>query len=232
MYNVIICDDIQKDRLRVEQAVKKFFDDKEIDFRMYQFSDYNSDFYKIVRSALSNKIYLLDIETPSRSGIDVAREIRDNDVESVIAFLTGHAELGQVLLNNDIMFLSFISKFNDFNNRLNSCLNKALKVFRQKRAIRIVEHNVTYNINLEDILYITKDSVERKTIIVTNYGEIKTSKSLREIIDMLDDRFIQTHRACYINSDKVSAIDKTNKMITFKDNTTTDLLSDRFKKRV
>ena len=98
--------------------------------------------------------------------------------------------------------------------------------------MRIVEHNVTYNINLDDILYITKDSVERKTIIVTNYGEIKTSKSLKEVIDMLDDRFIQTHRACYINNDKVSAIDKTNKTIMFKDNTTTDLLSDRFKKMV
>ena len=110
MYNVIICDDIVRDRAKVESAVKTFFSNKKVSFRVYSYSDYNSEFYRIVKSSLSNKIYLLDIETPSRSGIDVAREIRDTDIESVIAFLTGHAELGQVLLNHDIMFLSFINK--------------------------------------------------------------------------------------------------------------------------
>ena len=50
---------------------------------------------------------------------------------------------------------------------------------------------------------ITKDSFERKTIIVTTYGEIKTSKSLNAVIKLLYDRFIQTHRACFINNDKV-----------------------------
>ena len=232
MYNVIICDDVIKDRVKVENAVKTFFNDKKVSYRIYSYSDYDSEFYKIVRSSLSNKIYLLDIETPSRSGIDVAREIRDTDISSVIAFLTGHAELGQVLLNHDIMFLSFINKFNDFDKRLNSCLTKATKVLGKKKTINICEHNITYTIDLDDILYITKESFERKTIIVTDNGEIKTSKSLREIVEMLDDRFIQTHRACYVNSDKVTSIDRTNKVIKFKNNQSTDLLSDRFKKRV
>ena len=76
------------------------------------------------------------------------------------------------------------------------------------------------------------DSFERKTILVTTYGEIKTSKSLNSITKLLDSRFIQTHRACFINSDKVSTIDKTKKLIKFNSGITTDLLSDRFKKRV
>lgn len=232
MYNVIICDDVAKDRTKVEDAVKSFFNNKKVSYRIYLYSDYNSEFYRIIRSSLSNKIYLLDIETPSRSGIDVAREIRDTDNGSVIAFLTGHAELGQVLLNHDIMFLSFINKFNDFDKRLSSCLTKAIKVLGQKKTISISEHNITYSIDLDDVLYITKESFERKTLIITNNGEIKTSKSLREIVEMLDDRFVQTHRACYVNSDKVTSIDKTNKTIRFKNNQSIDLLSDRFKKKV
>ena len=232
MYNVIICDDIEKDRKKVETAVREFFTSRKLECRIHLFQDYNSDFYKMVKSSLTNKIYLLDIETPSRSGIDVARDIRDIDVGCVIAFLTGHVELGHVLLNDDIMFLSFISKFNDFDNRLNKCLSKAIKVFSHKSVIKINEHNITYTIDLDDILYITKESFERKTIIITSRGSIKTSKTLREIISMLDDRFVQTHRACYINKEKVLSIDKTNKKIVFKDNQTTDLLSDRFKKGV
>ena len=232
MYNVIICDDIQKDRVRIEQATRLFFDSRDIEYKIYPFSDYNNDFYKIVKSSMSHKIYLLDIETPSRSGIDVAREIRDTDVECVIVFLTGHGELGQVLLNDDIMFLSFINKFNDFDNRIEKCFKKAIRILKHKSVIKINEHNIAYTINLDDILYITKDSFERKTIIVTTTGEIKVSKPLKEIISMLDDRFIQTHRACYVNDNKVSSIDKTNKLIKFNNNTQIDLLSDRFKKKV
>lgn len=232
MYNVIICDDNLKDRNNAQTIAEEFFKRQGLEYRIYSYSDYDKEFSKIVKSTLSNKIYLLDIETPTRSGIDIAREIRMRDVESVIIFLTAHDELGNVVLKDDLMFLSFINKFDNFESRLSNCLKKSLQIYKHKRTIKLCEKNVAYTINLDDILYITKDSFERKTIIVTAYGEIRTGKSLNFIVKLLDDRFIQTHRACYINSDRVVTIDKTNKLIKFKCGMTTDLLSDRFKKAV
>ena len=232
MYNVIICDDNIKDRKNAETVVNNFFNKQGLDYRVYLYSDYDKEFNKIIKSSLSNKIYLLDIETPTRSGIDVAREIRMSDVESVIVFLTAHDELGNVVLKNDLMFLSFINKFDNFDSRLSNCLKKSLQIYKHNKSIKIIEKNTTYIINLDDILYITKDSFERKTIIVTTYTEIKTNKSLNSLIKLLDDRFIQTHRACYINNDRVAVIDKTNKLIKFNNGDETDLLSDRFKKKV
>ena len=232
MYNVIICDDNSKDRKNAENVVNCFFEKQGIQCRIYSYCDYDKEFSKIIKSSLSHKIYLLDIETPTRSGIDVAREIRMSDVESIILFLTAHEELGNVVLKDDLMFLSFINKFDNFDIRLSNCLKKSLQIYKHKNTIKLSEKNVTYTINLDDIIYITTDNFERKTIIVTTYGEIKTSKTLNYISKLLDDRFIQTHRACFINSDKVSNIDKTNKLITFNNGDTTDLLSDRFKKRV
>ena len=32
---------------------------------------------------------------------------------------------------------------------------------------------------------------------------------------MLDDRFIQTHRSCYINQDRKVSVDKAKRIITF-----------------
>lgn len=232
MYNAIICDDNIKDRKNVEAVVNSFFENQNIQCRIYSYSDYDKEFNKMIKSSLSHKIYLLDIEAPARSGIDVAREIRASDVESIIIFLTAHDELGNVVLKDDLMFLSFINKFDNFEARLNNCLKKALQIYKHKKAIKICEKNIIYTINLDDILYITKDSFERKTIIVTTYGEIKTSKSLNSLIKLLDSRFIQTHRACYINNDKVANIDRTNKLIKFSDGNEIDLLSDRFKKKV
>lgn len=230
MINVIICEDNEKDRIITQKAIKEFMSKNKKEYQIHLFNDYNKEFYSIVGRKLPFKIYLLDIETPSRSGIDVAREIRSKDIDSVIIFLTAHEELGNIVLKNDLMFLSFINKFDDFKNRLNKSLEKALGLLNQKNTIRFYDRNVLYTININDILYITKESFERKTIIKTDYTEFKVNNSLNEIIKMLDDRFKQTHRACYINYDRKVSIDKIKRLITFDNGETIDLLSDKYRK--
>lgn len=232
MFNVIICEDNERDRLKVVEIVTRFMREKKLDFKNHIFNDYNKSFLKIMNARMQFKIYLLDIETPSASGIDVARLIRKTDVDSVIIFLTGHEELGNVILKNDLMFLSFINKFDNFELRLEKSLTKALDLLGHKSIIRVNDRNNIYTLDLNDILYVTKDSYERKTVIVTDYSEIKVNKSLMEIVSMLDNRFVQTHRACYINNNRKIKIDKTNKTITFDSGDIIDLLSDKYKKEV
>lgn len=232
MINVVICDDNEKDRLNIEKVTKNFMLKNKIEYKIYTCDDYNKKIYSFVNSNMPFKIYLLDIETPSKSGIDVAREIRRKDVDSVIIFLTAHEELGNIILKNDLMFLSFINKFDNFEERLTSSLNKSLDMLHKKQVIRFTDKNILYTININDILYITKDSFERKTIIKTDYAEFKVGKTLNEIYEMLDDRFIQTHRACYINNDRKIKVDKTNKIIVFDNGEETDLLSDKYKKEI
>ena len=232
MINVIICDDNEKDRINAEKITKKFMQNNNKEYKIHSFSDYNKNFYSLISSKIPFKIYLLDIETPSRSGIDVAREIRRKDIDSVIIFLTAHEELGNIVLKNDLLFLSFINKFDDFENRLNNSLEKSLDLLNKKNTIRFTDRNVLYTININDILYLTKDSFERKTIIKTDYTEFKINKSLYEIVEMLDNRFIQTHRACYINSDRKVKVDRINRIITFDNGETVDLLSDKYRKEL
>lgn len=232
MINVIICDDNEKDRNNVKRIVKSFMDKNKREYNIYEFDDYNKNFYSKVESKLPFKIYLLDIETPTKSGIDVAREIRRKDIDSVIIFLTAHEELGSIVLKNDLLFLSFINKFDDCENRLNNALERSLDLLNQRNTIRFNDRNILYTLNINDILYITKDSFERKTIIKTDYTEFKVNISLANIIKMLDDRFIQTHRACYINSDRKVKIEKANRLITFDNGETIDLLSEKYRKEL
>ena len=88
-----------------------------IEYKTHVYDDYNKKFMDVIENKMPSKIYLLDIETPSRSGIDIAREIRRKDVDSVIIFLTVHEELGNIVLKNDLMFLSFINKFDIIHNK-------------------------------------------------------------------------------------------------------------------
>ena len=230
MINVIICEDNIKDRKKTIKVVKEFFKMKKLDYKIHLYDDYNENFYNIINLKLPFKVYLLDIETPSRSGIDVARNIRKHDIDSIIIFLTAHEELSSLAAAEDLMFLSFINKFNNFEERLPISLNKALKLLRRKQTIKVNDKNISYTIDIDSILY--KDSFERKTIIKTDYDEIRVTKTLIEIRNMLDNRFVQTHRACYINNDRKLSVNIKDKVITFDNNDIIDLLSDKYKKDV
>lgn len=232
MVNIIICDDNQKDKKNVLSIVNNFVIRNKLEHEIFLYDDYDDSFLSIIDKKLPFKIYLLDIVMPTRSGIDIAREIRKKDMDSVIIFFTAHEELGNVVLKNDLMFLSFVNKFDDMETRLLECLNKALDVLNQRQVIKFNDRNVSYTINIKDILYVTKDSFERKTIIKTDYTEFRINKSLSEIVDMLDGRFVQTHRACYINIDRKISIDRVNRIITFDNGDTIDLLSDKFRKEI
>ena len=84
---------------------------------------------------------------------------------------------------------------------------------------------------MEQLLF-HKESFERKTVIKTDYGEFKVNKPLSEIVSMLDERFIQTHRACFINSDRKVLIDKLKKLILFDNGDAINLLSEKYKKEI
>ena len=230
MVNVIICDDNKKDLNNVVACVKEFMLKYDVEYNLHLYDDYNEKFTEIIYSKIPFKIYLLDIETPSDSGIDIAREIRVKDVDSIIMFLTCHDELGNAVLKNDLLFLSFINKFDNMKVRLNKSLKKALELLKHKNIIKFTDRSVTYTLNIDDILYITKESNERKTIIKTDYTEFKVNKSLSEVIKMLDNRFIQTHRACFINDSRRVCINKKDKIIVFDNGEKIDLLSDKYKR--
>lgn len=232
MLNIVICDDNKRDLKKVEKLVDKFMTRNNYDYKKHIYNDYDDNFMRLVNSKLPFRIYILDIETPSRSGIDVARVIRNKDLDSVIIFLTGHDELGRVILQNDLMFLSFVNKFDNLDKRLNEILYKAMDLVKFRRVVKIEDGNNTYIIDLNDILYLSKDTFARKTTIRTDYAEYMVRKSLTQLFKLLDDRFVYSHRACIVNKKRISRIDKSNRIIYFDNNETIDLLSDKYKKEI
>lgn len=232
MLNFIICDDVKQYRDMIENIISSYMMKNKLEYKTHIYSDYNDDFIKIIESKLPFKIYILDIETPTRSGIDIARVIRKKDPDSILIFLTGHQELSQIVIKNDFLFLSFINKFDDCERRLRKSLDHALKLFKIKKIVRFKENGILYTIPLDNILYITRDSVDRKCIIVTAYNTFKTGKSLFEIEDMLDNNFVKTHRACYINKTRIISYDKNQRIVEFDNGDSTDLISTRFDKEL
>lgn len=197
------------------------------------FYDYDDSFVAKIDEPLSNKIYILDIETPSNTGIEMARKIREKDIDSIIIFLTAYGrKYTQTILENEFMFFAFLSKKKDYEILLEEKIRKAITLVSKKKAIRFCDCGTIYTILTKDILYVTTDTQERKILIVTDYTTHKVGKSMIEMEELLGEEFMQTHKSCIINKNRINRIDMREGIIYFDTGVQIDLLSRKFKKTV
>ncbi len=230
MINFIVVDDVVEIAKTIEKIINSRLMNSDLEYKIHVFHDYDSAFVN-ASNTLTNKVYFLDIETKSASGIDVARTIRKNDVSSVIVFVTAHEQLAGSIIKERLMALTFICKFDDFENKFKDAVDKSVEILGHSQVIKFYDNNSLYIIPIKDILYVTRDSVERKCIIKTDYITYKVSMSLKEIKDMSKGLLIQTHRSCLINKQRIRKIDKTNKIL-LDNNEETNLLSSSHRKEL
>lgn len=221
----VICDDEKLFRSNVRKIIDKMLINNDDYYEVTEFAKFDQSFQKKIKENKS-KIYILDIEIKdSISGIDIARQIRKNDWESIIIFVTSHNELGYQALKAKIMLLDFISKYDDFENNLEITLKKAISLVNNRKTIKFDMDGVSYIIHLNDILYVEKDTVDRKCIIKTTYTEISVNKTLNYMLQVLDNRFYLSHRSCVVNTEKIRKVDWKNSTIYFDNGSSTTLLS-------
>lgn len=48
------------------------------------------------------------------------------------------------------------------------------------------------------------------------------------LIDMLNDNFVKTHRACVVNTKRIASYNKPKRLITFDNGEVIDIISTRF----
>ena len=221
----VVCDDEKLFRNKITKVIDKIYMNNDEYYNVVEFSKFNDDFNKIINDGVP-KIYLLDIEIKyDISGIDIARKIRNVDWQSVIIFITSHAELGYQALKAQIMLLDFISKFDDCENNLEMTIKKAIENVQKNNTMTFNYDGISYVIHLDDILYIVKDTVDRKCVIKTTYNEIEVNKSLTYFDDKLNSDFYMTHRSCYVNTSKISKVDWKDNVIYFENGNSIPLLA-------
>jgi two-component system response regulator AgrA len=232
MLNFIVCDDSTIIRENVNKVITKLMISTDIEYKTLEFNQYDKNFAQFIDKKGEKKIYVLDIEINSYSGLDIARKIREKDWESIIIILTAHYELAYDAFKNRLMLLDFISKFDNYEQNLYEVLKLALRASHIKKQLSFTFNRMSYRLDFDDILYIMKDTPKRNTIVKTFSKEYLVSLNLSEIAAMLPDNFIKTHRACIINRENVKTIDFKENTITFVNNEIISLLSKTYKKEV
>ena len=84
MINFIVCEDNKIILQKNVDIINKTMFNNNLNYRVYQFTSYTNDLKKIIKENQDIKIYILDIELDNISGIDIARQIRENDSKSIL----------------------------------------------------------------------------------------------------------------------------------------------------
>lgn len=229
MINFIICDDNKQFVNNVVSIIDSVMLKNNLEYSKHVFTEYNNSFIKLIHQKMSFKIYILDIQVKDKNAIQMARLIRKKDIESMIIFLTSYYnKYLEEIAKSRFMYLDFINKKGNYQKELKININSVIENIRKKHIIRFKSQNIVYTINIYSILYIVRNK-DRKCIIKTDFTEYEVNKNLKDLYNLLDDRFSYSHRSSIVNEERILLYDKKNRIITFDNGDILDVVSVRFK---
>lgn len=223
MINFIICEDEDILAGKYIKEIDRFMMSNDEEYKIHRFKGYTKKWEAFVRNNKEYKVYLLDIKTAEGSGIDAARRIREefDDWVSMIMIITAYSEYKYEALSKRLMLVDFINKLDDFEIRLREALQICMKNYDKKfKSIKYNYRNISYNIELRNILYIEKEPDSKRSMIKTIHGDYYIQGSLESISKNLDKRFVKCSRSVFVNIEQVEFYNYKENVITFKNGET------------
>lgn len=135
MIDFVVCEDNKIILQKNVDIINKTMFNNNINYRVYQFINKDNKLQELINDNKVIKIYILDIELENTSGIDIAREIRKNDKNSIIIISTTYIEYLPFALKNKLMLFDFVSKFEDYENNLSNVITKAITQLKDQNLL-------------------------------------------------------------------------------------------------
>ena len=230
MINFIIYEDEKKYRELYISIILKVIGSMQYAYKITEIDKYDKTTMSKINKLVGKKIFILDIEVPGKSGLDLAREIRHSgDWTSQMIVATTHEQLKNTTLTSRMLMLDFISKYYDLEESLKECLKICLNIVETHQSLNFQYNGELYQIPYNDILYIEKNVDDPYSTIVTKNKDIEIKRTMSTIEKDLeeDNRFFRSHRSCIINIDNITSIELKNNVINFGNKSTILLSRDK-----
>lgn len=217
-----------------KDIIHYLFGNKQQCYKIIEFSEYEPKLIEKIQKIEGKKIFLLDIEVPGKTGLELARDIRNcGDWLSPLIVITTHDDLKAQSFDRKMLMLDFLSKYDDVKNNLKATLMVAYNIISSYKTISFKQKGEIFHVLYDSILYIEKNLNDNYVTIETKQDSITIKGCINSITDYLigDPRFMKTHRSCIVNLLNVKSYDITNNVIKFE-NKSTDLISRDKKKEL
>ena len=233
MLRFIVCEDNKDFLSRLCNVINKTMMPYNFEYKISKFANDNKEVSEIIKRKYEQKIYILDIELGDVSGLEIASEIREHDLESIIIFVTSHNECKNDIFYSRLLAIDYIPKDRLWEDRFEKTLEYTIKAINKRRVLAFEFNYNSYRIPFNEILYIEKVQDNQKCVInTTNGDQVEIMSTITELTDKLGPNFFQSHKSCIINIDKIKKINYVDNTITFINNESVYLLSNRKKKQL
>ena len=201
MLQMAICDD---NVLYLKSAAKIIAREcKDFSPEITQFSG-SSYLISALEKGYRPDILVLDIVLgEENSGIDVAKEVNRLCPECGIIYLTSYISYASDVYETKHSY--FIIK-SQLEQRIKTAVEKALPSARDRKYLRFSEHYSTQVLPADEVIYLERSL--KKTIIYHNSGcRYETYSKPAEILNHIDDTFVQCHKSFFVNMAEVAAME-------------------------
>lgn len=231
MIRFIICEDNTNFLNKIADVVQKIMLPTKFDYKIHKFNEYNENLEKIIENTTDEKIYILDVEMPRISGLEIASQIREEDEESIIIFLTCHPECKSDVFYSRLLALDYIQKGQLWDDRLKDTLLYITKKLERKRTIDFKYQGSLFRIPYEEVNYIEKIQDLKKCIIYTiDDKEYEFPNNIAYLERTLGPSFYKCHKSIMVNVENIKHINYQDNTIIFKNNESAYIISNRQKK--
>ena len=230
MINFIIYEDEKKYREMYISIILKIIGSMQFAYKITEIDKYDKTTMSKINKLVGKKIFILDIEVPGKSGLDLAREIRNSgDWNSQMIVATTHEQLKNATLTSRMLMLDFITKYFDLEDSLKDSLKLCLNILENHKSLNFQYNGELYQIPYNDILYIEKNVDDPYSTIVTKISTIEIKRMIGVLEkDLSDDsRFYRTHRSCIVNIDNITSVELKDNIIWFGKKSTMLLSRDK-----
>lgn len=231
MINFIVLEDNQYYLKETSDIILKYMMKNKYEFDITHFEKVNDEFYNLSIQYDHNFIYLLSNKLSQGNAIDIAKEIRKKDWASPIIILTGK-DIIRNPIKHRLQILDCVNKYLDIEKNLHELFSICLEQFKLKHNFKYRIGKVDYSIDYDRILYIYKDTVSRKSILVTDNNEYHVPLNLIKVKTLLNNDFVFTHKSCIINKKRAQAYVWNESKVIFDNGNIAPFLSKTHRKEI
>lgn len=214
-----------------ELVVDKLLMKEDTDYKYYNYTLLSDDLHEFIKEGENERIYLIE-ESDTIKATDILEVIRNsyNDLNSFIIIIDKDAKIKRSYIEEN--YIVHTKVVNDVN-KLSDILKQVIKAYKKKGNKLSYQYNgCFYNIDFSKILYIEKQLDSKICNIVCVENTYSINSSIKKMLEILNNDFVQTHQSAIVNLDNVQKIDFTNKIIEFINGEKTNLFSRSYKKKV
>ena len=206
MLKIAVCDDEKNICDYIEKRVTDYLARVDENAEISVFYD-SAPLLEACKKSNDFDIIFLDIKMKTINGVDCAKLLRENDVNSLIVFVTSSAEY--VFSGYEVKAFRYILKtdlVNAFDRIFGECLTELKKNIDKVFPLKTT--SVVKNLPLNDILYFESN---KRVLIVHTKGEDHSFYGKLDDIEegLQNDNFIRIHQSFLVNALKIKSVSKT-----------------------